>query len=372
MNTALDTQAADLGAPSELQIMIADSVQRLFAEQVTPELLARFDAGHAVNDLWDRVCENGLPDALADEAAGGSGASLLDASPVLHAIGRWQAPLPLAETMLAQLLLSRAGLAVPDGAITLIQCGRHNDLRLSVDGKQLDGRVANVPWARACRWAVVMNAQQTALVDLRQASVTLEAGSNFANEERDTLVFATTPAQAGTALPLPGIDEPAWLLGALARACMMVGALESALEKSVVYANERVQFGKPIGKQQALQQQLAQMAGSIAAAHMSAQIALASASAALQGKPEGASVGFDVAVAKVCAGEAASLACSVAHQVHGAIGFTHEHTLHFATRRLWSWREEFGSDAEWAKELGRTAIAAGSAGFWAGLSARTL
>ena len=77
---------------------------------------------------------------------------------------------------------------------------------------------------------------------------------------------------------------------------------------------------------------------------------------------------FSAAVAKVRAGEAATRGTGIVHQVHGALGFTHEHPLHFATRRLWAWREEFGTDAMWAAELGRAAIAARAAGFWPGLT----
>ena len=52
------------------------------------------------------------------------------------------------------------------------------------------------------------------------------------------------------------------------------------------------------------------------------------------------------------------------HQVHGAIGFTYEHSLHFATRRLWSWRAEFGSESVWAIELGRRVAARGADNLW--------
>ena len=54
----------------------------------------------------------------------------------------------------------------------------------------------------------------------------------------------------------------------------------------------------------------------------------------------------------------------------GGIGFTDEHRLQYTTRRLWAWRDDFGSDAWWAAELGRTAIAARSTGFWPALSAK--
>ena len=63
-------------------------------------------------------------------------------------------------------------------------------------------------------------------------------------------------------------------------------------------------------------------------------------------------------------GESATRATSIAHQVHGAIGFTYEHHLNYATRRLWSWREACGADAWWAERLGRAAIEARAAGFW--------
>jgi acyl-CoA dehydrogenase len=371
MNQATPFQTLDDSAPSELQSIIADSVERLFDEQITPQVLASFDAGQAATALWQQVLEQGLPGALMDEEAGGSGASWLEVSPVLRAIGYWSAPLPLSETMLASLLLSRAGLEVPVEPITLIQIGRLGDLALTADG-HLEGRAFNVPWARSSRWAAVANdAGRLALVDLCQPTVSLEAGSNFAGEERDTLHFAHARIHAIGQLQIADVQEPVWLFGALIRACMLVGALESSLDKAVGYANERAQFGKAIGKFQAIQQQLAQMAGAIGAARTATQVALRSACDALQAEPGWrSSLAFDVAVAKVCAGEAATLATSIAHQVHGAIGFTHEHTLHFTTRRLWSWRDEFGSDSQWADVLGQAAIAAGGKGFWAGLTER--
>lgn len=356
-------------AMSELQRLISNSVESLFAEQVPPALLARFDAGEPASALWQLVSEMGLPNALIPEAAGGSAASWLEVRPILRALGYWQVPLPLAETLLASALLARAGLHVPEGPLTLIQVGRQGDLRLAVNG-ELHGRAVNVPWGRACGWAVVADNTRLALVDLKQTAVAVESGSNFASEPMDTLNFSGATSQALGELRLDDIDEPVWVLGALLRACVLVGALESVLDKAVAYANERVQFGKPIGKQQVLQQYLAQLAGATSAARMACQVALSSAADAFANQPH--SLVFDTAVAKVCAGEAASLACSVAHQVFGAIGFTHEHSLHFATRRLWSWRDEFGSDTQWAQVLGESAIAAGSAGFWSGLSARSL
>ena len=60
----------------------------------------------------------------------------------------------------------------------------------------------------------------------------------------------------------------------------------------------------------------------------------------------------------------------IAHQVHGAIGFTYEHALHFVTRRLWSWRTEFGAESLWAERIGRRAASRGAAALWSDLTAR--
>ncbi len=98
-----------------------------------------------------------------------------------------------------------------------------------------------------------------------------------------------------------------------------------------------------------------------------------------RGRPRAGSLGvrrqrrpyFDIAVAKVRTNETAGLAAAIAHQVHSVIGFTHEHILHFFTRRLWSWRSEYGSDVWWAGELGRASINAGPARFWPSIVARS-
>ena len=73
----------------------------------------------------------------------------------------------------------------------------------------------------------------------------------------------------------------------------------------------------------------------------------------------GADFDFAVAVAKARAGEAAGKVAEVCHQVHGAMGFTQEHPLHFATRRLWSWRDEFGHESFWQERIGRLVCSRG-------------
>jgi acyl-CoA dehydrogenase len=350
--------------------LIERTVQRLFAEQVDKASRERVEGGAFDDRLWQLAVDNGFTLALASEDAGGIGAPWSATVPILHGIGYWQVPLPLAETMVARLLLSLAGIEAPAGPIALLEQGCGNTLRTSGAGSacRIDGTAAHVAWARHAPTALLsLHDRQLALVDLRQAAVRCAPHLDAARMPSDSVAFDRAPCLAHAAHPL-ALAQPVWTLGALARSLMMVGALESALEQSVRYANERVQFGKPIGKNQAIQQQLALMAGDVAAARMAA---LAAAADAPSARPiDAPAARFSIAAAKVRAGEAATRGTGIAHQVHGAIGFTREHALHFATRRLWAWREQFGSDAWWAEELGRAAIAGGAAAFWPSLTRR--
>jgi acyl-CoA dehydrogenase len=122
-----------------------------------------------------------------------------------------------------------------------------------------------------------------------------------------------------------------------------------------------VQFGRPIGRFQAVQQQLALAAAEVAAASAAAS---AAARVATADGMLAASTRFAVAAAKARTGEAAGEVARIAHQVHGAIGFTREHDLRLLTTRLWAWRDEDGSEAEWQEWLGGAALEAGADGLW--------
>lgn len=351
--------------------LIEQSVAQVFSNHVDKALLLRVEAGEFAQPLWRLASDSGFTVAVAAEQSGGIGQTWAAAYPILRGLGYWQAPIPLAETLVATCLLSAAGLDIPQGPIALIQANHDGELRIegASASPRLSGQARRVAWARHCPTALVaLPDDRIVLVDLRAPQVVQTAVANHARLPADTLRFDATPVLANAPGGLPGLSEPVLTLGAMARSVMMVGALEWLLEQAVQYANDRVQFGRPIGKNQAIQQQLALMAGDVAAARVAATVAAGdSPSPAL---PETRRARFSTAVAKSRVGEAATRGAAIAHQVHGAIGFTQEHMLHFATRRLWTWREEFGADAWWAERLGRAAIAARADAFWPALTDR--
>ncbi|MBX6377451.1 MAG: hypothetical protein IRY95_02790 [Clostridia bacterium] len=196
----------------------------------------------------------------------------------------------------------------------------------------------------------------------------IRPGRNLAGEPRDevSLDGVRVAGDAVRVAPADVDERRLYLLGALARSALMAGALERVLELSVGYAGERVQFARPIGRFQAVQQQLAVLAGEVAAAGVAAEAAAAAVEAAMGAEAGDAwrAAADAVAAAKVRTGEAAGVAAAIAHQVHGTIGFTHEHVLHHVTRRLWSWRDEFGTESLWADRLGAAVAARGADALW--------
>lgn len=196
-----------------------------------------------------------------------------------------------------------------------------------------------------------------------------EAEGGFAGDWIDALTVFRLAGYHALGIDLPAIvvergarvDRD--LAMTFARTCQIAGALDAALALSVAYVNERQQFGRPLGKFQAVQQSLATFACEAAAANCAA---MGAAQALDRGE-----AGFEIAAAKLRANRAVEVGTTVAHQVHGAIGFTREYALQHLTRRLWQWRSEYGNDSYWSAKLGSDVVARGAVNFWSDLTART-
>jgi len=78
---------------------------------------------------------------------------------------------------------------------------------------------------------------------------------------------------------------------------------------------------------------------------------------------------FMIAVARSCAGHAASVVVRNGHQIHGAIGTTREHRLHEFTRAALAWRSDYGSVDHWDSVVTDAALAAGGSGLWSIITA---
>jgi acyl-CoA dehydrogenase len=353
----------------ESENLIADTTRRILADLADPQTINRAKSDSWKGPAWAALEEAGLTLAWVPESLGGAGAEMADGFAVLRQAGRFAAAVPLAETLLAGWLLSRAGIASPKGAMS---CGpaREGD-RLTLAGNgMLSGGLRSVPFARDAKHLAVLARREgggaaAALVDASHARTA--DGTGIGGDPLNAITLDGVRPLAVKDAPA-GLDAEALLLmGAAVRAMQMAGALEAVLDIAVAYANERVAFERPIAKFQAVQHNLARLAGEVAvavAAAGSAADAIANAHTFDEG------VFLEAASAKIRVGEAATEGAAIAHQVLGAIGFTQEHTLHRFTRRLWAWRDDFGSESAWAVKLGQRVAANGADGLWPMLAAR--
>ena len=346
--------------------LIIETVTRVCTELCSPELVNAAEDGAWSADLWAAMESTGLSLAWVPESAGGPGASLADGFAVARTSARFAVPVPLAETLCAGWLLAQAGLQAPQGPMSVAPLHPSEGLELDAHGL-LHGTISQVPYAaHAAHLVTIASHADTSVVALVSApDCTLEAGTNLAGESLASVRFdAVRPVDTGH-LSDPDAMDALQRMGAALRSQQMAGALERILDLSLDYARERVQFGRPIAGFQAIQHSLATLAGEVAAAGAAADAA--SAAIVRHGIDDGRAL-FAVAAAKIRAGEAAGAGAAIAHQVHGAMGFTREYSLHHSTRRLWAWRDDFGDESVWAMRLGNIAISAGARALWPALT----
>lgn len=342
--------------------IVVETTQRILRDLCTPALVNEAEKGEFPKALWETLEESGLTLAWVPDEYGGAGAEIADGFGALRAAGEHALPLPLAETMLAGFILARAGIASPMGPMTVAPVHAADALEIGADGT-LHGSARLIPFARWTQHIAVpaRRGGEEVVALVATADCVVKPGQSLAGEPRDQVVLHGVKAlEVGAAAGLG--SDALQVLGAAVRSQQMAGGLERALNMALDHATSRVQFGRPIGGFQAIQHALAQCAGESAAAGAAAD---AAAEAIASGLPlTGEDVVIEVAAAKIRVGEAASVGSAICHQVHGAMGFTYELSLHHVTRRLWSWRDEFGGEAAWSIRLGGIAARLGDQALW--------
>jgi acyl-CoA dehydrogenase len=129
--------------------MLLESMTRLFEDKSTKTVIDRAEIGTFADDLWRAVAETGVPLAALPESAGGADAEWSDLYAVLRLAGRYSAPIPLAETMLAGWIASSAGLDPSDGPMSVGPVRIRDRLSLERDGNgwRLSGLAGRLPYA---------------------------------------------------------------------------------------------------------------------------------------------------------------------------------------------------------------------------------
>lgn len=343
--------------------ILDETVQRLFSDHGAARDADRETVGE---ELWARLADLEMTSVGVAEADGGAGGTSSDAAVIVRAAARHAAPIPIAETLLMATMLGVRTRAPSAPWTVAVRPGELPRLHRTASGPALSGRAARVPWVRTVEWVAVVadDGDGQVVVSVPAQDCPIECTDvNLAGEPRDTLLFDHLVLSDDQVVGGVELSKRALAAAATARAVQISGVLEEVLEATVRYANEREQFGGPLGRFQAVQQLVAELAAEVAAARAAADAAVVALDALDRNDGWRAA-----AAAKVRTGRAATVGARVAHQVHGAMGFSQEHGLHRLTRRLWSWREECGAEAYWGAELGRAVLSAGGSRLWPSLT----
>jgi acyl-CoA dehydrogenase len=311
--------------------LFTDALQQHLARHCTSQTIRDIEEGLSFTTLWSQLEESGFPNAMVPEAQGGAGLYLAEAFSLFELCGSFAVPVPLAETILVRAILSSEGMQLPPGSITLAE-----------DSPSATGNVfcPNVPFGKVADWVIVGNGDHCRLLPVSSATQSpavfpLDAALQWSKEE----AIAANHLKSNVEI---------LSLQACINAARLAGALMTVFTRTLQYANERTQFGRPIGKFQAIQHQLSVIAEHTCSARMAAQLGCQ----AVGHKPDV----LRVAVAKARTSEAALEVAALSHSIHGAIGFTSEFDLQLYTRRLHAWRHAGGSESYWYSVLGEALV----------------
>ncbi|WP_179151848.1 acyl-CoA dehydrogenase family protein [Oceanobacillus senegalensis] len=334
--------------------LIMDSTTKIFKDICTKELVDQAEKGSWAEELWNVLVDSGITSVGVPESIGGTGGDYVDAFHILRLAGEFAVPLPLSETLIVNWLLAEQGVGPQKEPLTFgLDLNSKFKLEKENDGLIVNGSINNVPWARNASKVLVLGELDShsvlMLLPLDQATFIYEK-SNLAGEPRDTVVFNHTIIKdlETYVIEEKELMEKALELGGLSKAAMMSGAINRVLDLSVQYVKEREQFGRPLHRLQAIQQHIAVLSGEAVAS-------LTITNKAIDIYDKELNVN-EIADAKLKVNESAGIITEISHQIHGAIGATHEHQLHQLTRRLWAWRDEFGNENFWAERLAENVI----------------
>ena len=317
-------------ALSEEQAELAATVRAVLAKQADSAAVRAAMASDAGYDpaLWSTLCEQvGVAALAVPEEHDGFGASFFETAVVLEELGRSLAPAPLLATVIAtEALLAGGTDEAKARLLPRIAAGEVATL-VTGDGPVLDGDHA----------AIVLAIDGDDLVELTGAAAT------WAESMDQTIRLARLDRSGASATAVgdgAAARSRADLVATASAAALAVGLSARALQMTVDYSKERVQFGRPIGSFQALKHRMADM---LARLEIARSASWAASYALATGADDAAALVRTAA--SYCLDTATHLAGECI-QLHGGIAITWEHDAHLVFKRAHALNHLFGPPHE--------------------------
>jgi alkylation response protein AidB-like acyl-CoA dehydrogenase len=324
------------------QQAIKRTANELLAARFKPEKMRELaEAERYDDDAWKEICELGWAGIFIDEDHGGQGLGIVELVILMEELGYALAPVPFLSNAAAGLALQFAGTdEQKERWLPGIASGEARGTVAMVR----DGEARLVPDADSAEVIVLIGSDgSTNVVEASTAEI-----EPFETMDR-TRRFARVRAGGGE--PLGGDCFAAGDRIATALAAETVGVAQKAMEMAVEYARERKQFDRPIGAYQAVSHRCAQMLLEVEGSRSGAYYAAWCADSELESLAAAASG------AKAYSSDAGWRVCGSSLQVHGGIGFTWEHDLHFYLKRAKTNAMLFGSAREHRERVASLALA---------------
>jgi alkylation response protein AidB-like acyl-CoA dehydrogenase len=300
------------------QRSIKSTAKEFLAARYKPEKLRELaEAGEYDDAIWDEMRELGWAGIFVDEAHQGQGLGIVELVILMEEMGYALAPSPFFSNVAAGLVIQQAG---SDEQKERWLPGIATGEARGAAGVLTNGRAPLVPDAEGAAVIVLLEPGGRA---------TLVEGSAADIEPVDTIDstrrFASVSADGGESLDgdvTGGADRIATALAA-----ELTGVAQRTMDLAVEYAKERKQFDRPIGAYQAVSHRCAQMLMEVESSRALTYFAAYAADS----EPDELSLA--ASTAKAYASDAGWRVSASSLQVHGGIGFTWEHDLHFFLKR---------------------------------------
>jgi len=290
---------------------------------------------------WDAAVEMGWLHVMSPEASGGLGLSAVEAGAVSEEAGRALFPGPLVEAI----AVGASGVADP-AATTLAPFAT---TELVQSAGLVTGSASDVPYADMTDHALVRIGDELWTVATHGRGVTVQVQPSVDPVARPCLLaFDAAPASR---VGGPDLALSTEILVHCLLAARLLGIIDAALERTAIYAQQREQFGRPIGSFQAVQQLLADLKKRAVATR---SVCYVSQAAIAAGRPDAARWAN---AAKAYASRSARAVAEGCIQAHGGIGFTTEVPLHLYLKHVLSLQWAWGTAGDHERALARAALA---------------
>jgi acyl-CoA dehydrogenase len=342
----------------EMEVILKESFEKILDDFCDKDLLEESESKGVPTQLLETLEEFGVYLLGIDEADGGSGFEKKHGMELAVIAGRYALPIPFTAILFRNWVAYQEKLDSKDH----LSCGPFDQkITINTDEEYLaNGKIDNMYGYTKGNDILVIGTNERGedyFVLLDASELEMKIKHNLANEPVYSFELVNHSAKLVKSIDSSVVNYY-FSLQLLLNLAVATGALKKIVELTIEHANTRIQFGKQIGSFQMNKNNLSIMAESVKQAEIMTRTCIESLKDEINRQYY-----LELMVAKLKVCEAISIATSIAHQIHAAMGFTQEHILHYYTKKLWSLREEYQSESYWSQEISRF-ILAEEKGLW--------